>query len=293
MPEEQIASLEPSQEAPIPDELNAADVGDELEGAEALDAETEQPESDVAEEGQPEEKKGRTAKYIDKLKQERTETLADRDEWRRFALKLQEQVAPKPTAPELPEQTIEPDMSDVPKPKWEDFQTEEEYQDARVAWQAEKVYRQKELKRYQVAIREEQRQEKTRFEGWLGEAEAKYQDFRNVALKPYEAGGPAITLEMDAAIRSDPLGADIAYHLGRNPRESERIAAMKPLDQIREIGKLSAKLENQSIKPKPRTQSSAPAPTRGPSTSAETPRKDPTKMSFSEYTAWREGGGGR
>ena len=51
---------------------------------------------------------------------------------------------------------------------------------------------------------------------------------------------------------------DIAYHLGSHPKEAQRIAALSPLSQIREIGKLEAKLLAEPAKPK--APSKAPAP---------------------------------
>lgn len=252
----------------------------EEEVAEEPTAEEAAPPEDVAEEVKPE--KGRTAKYIDRLKE-------DRNDWRKAYFKLQEQIEvkkePEPPAVVVP---VEPDMSDLPKPKWENFETEEAYREAEIEWQAEKVFRKKELQRHQQVIQQQQRQEKAQFESWLDAGNSKFEDFQAVAMKKYEQGGPAITLEMDQAIRSDDLGHEIAYHLGKNPEESRRIAALSPIAQIREIGKLSARLEKETIQPEPRTRTAAPAPTKGPAGGSESPGpKDPMKMEWKDFEAMR------
>ena len=51
---------------------------------------------------------------------------------------------------------------------------------------------------------------------------------------------------------------DVAYYLGKNPKEAERIVSLPTLSQVREIGKLEAKLLAEPAKPK--TPSKAPAP---------------------------------
>ncbi len=91
--------------------------------------------------------------------------------------------------------------------------------------------------------------------GWesqVDKAEDKYDDFREVVgeLTPDSA--------FVAAIMEADNGADIAYHLGKNPKEAARIAGLPPRSQIREIGKLEAKLA--STPEKPKTPSKAPAP---------------------------------
>ena len=80
----------------------------------------------------------------------------------------------------------------------------------------------------------------------------KYEDFDTVVgeLKPVSPLVMAI-MEADNA-------PDLAYHLGKNPREAERISKLPVLSQIREIGKLEAKLAAEPVKPK--TPSKAPAP---------------------------------
>jgi hypothetical protein len=50
------------------------------------------------------------------------------------------------------------------------------------------------------------------------------------------------TTPMADAIKTSDDGAAVAYHLAQNPDEARRIAALNPLAQVREIGRLEAKL---------------------------------------------------
>ena len=97
-------------------------------------------------------------------------------------------------------------------------------------------------------------------------AEDKYEDFTSVVgdLKPVNA---FVTSIMDAE-----NGEDVAYHLAKNPKEARRIAALPPLSQAREVGKLEAKLQAEPAKPK--TPSKAPAPIKPLAGSGATPGSD-------------------
>lgn len=69
------------------------------------------------------------------------------------------------------------------------------------------------------------------------------------------------TQDMAAAIKTSDEGAAVAYHLAQNPTEARRIAALNPLAQVREIGKLEAKLAAPAASSTPiKTVSTAPGP---------------------------------
>ena len=55
---------------------------------------------------------------------------------------------------------------------------------------------------------------------------------------------PAVQISppMAAAIMQMEQGADVAYHLGKNPAEAARIAALPPLNAVFELGRLAASL---------------------------------------------------
>ncbi len=85
------------------------------------------------------------------------------------------------------------------------------------------------------------------------EARTKYDDFEQVAYNPKLP----ITNVMAETIQSSDIGPELAYYLGSNPKEADRISRMTPLGQAKEIGKIEAKLVSTPLIKKT---TSAPAP---------------------------------
>lgn len=110
-----------------------------------------------------------------------------------------------------------------------------------------------EAKQRQESAQQERQRLITAWDAKVDRAAEKYDDFDTVVgeLKP--------TAPFVAALMEADNGEDIAYHLGKHPKEAQRIAALSPLSQVREIGKLEAKLALEAEKPK-KEPSKAPAP---------------------------------
>jgi hypothetical protein len=85
------------------------------------------------------------------------------------------------------------------------------------------------------------------------EARDKYEDFEAIAYNPTLP----VTDVMAMAIQASEIGPELAYHLGKNPKEARRIAALHPLLQAKELGKLEVKL---SAPPPPKSSSAPPPP---------------------------------
>ena len=113
------------------------------------------------------------------------------------------------------------------------------------------------------------------------EAQERYSDFDSVVTEKT----PIAPHTAELIVQSD-VGADVAYHLGSNPKLAYAMAQMNPVEAAREFGKLEATLSA----PKTRNKTNAPDPVNPvrPKASATT---DPTKMSVDEYRAWRAAGG--
>ena len=82
---------------------------------------------------------------------------------------------------------------------------------------------------------------------------------------------------------------ELAYYLGKNPEEFDKIAKMQTIAQVsRYIGKLEAQMNTESPTPakKPAQASKAPAPLSPLKASSSTATKDPEKMSMDEFVAW-------
>jgi hypothetical protein len=77
-------------------------------------------------------------------------------------------------------------------------------------------------------------------------------------------------------------GADIAYHLGKNPAEAAKLVNLSPVQLGRAIAKLEANLSPPSVN----TPTKAPEPIK-PSGNRATVDKDPAKMTDKEFNEWR------
>jgi hypothetical protein len=126
------------------------------------------------------------------------------------------------------------------------FESTEAYADALAYQKAEELIAKREAAKQQSQVLES-------YHDLEEEARTKYDDFEQVAYNPKLP----ITNVMAETIQSSDIGPELAYYLGSNPKEADRISRMTPLSQAKEIGKIEAKLV--SSPPIKRT-TSAPAP---------------------------------
>lgn len=140
------------------------------------------------------------------------------------------QPSPQPSNPVVPEQ----------------FESTDAYVEALAAQKAEEL----------LARREQERQRNEILESYHDKEEKareKYDDFEQVAYNP----NLPITDVMAQSIQASDIGPEVAYHLGVNPKEAERIARLPPILQAKEIGKIEAKL---AADPPVKKMTSAPTP---------------------------------
>ena len=126
-------------------------------------------------------------------------------------------------------------------PPADQFESVDAYAQALAEKKAQELIQQRELERQQSELLESyaEREEAAR---------DKYEDFESVVYNP----NLRITTLMAQTIQASDIGPDIAYHLGANPKEANRIAQLPPLLQAKEIGKLEAKLaDNPPVVRKP------------------------------------------
>jgi hypothetical protein len=126
------------------------------------------------------------------------------------------------------------------------FESTEAYADALAYQKAEQLIAQREAAKQQSQVLESYHEREE-------EARSKYEDFEQVAYNPKLP----ITNVMAEAIQSSDIGPELAYHLGTNPKEADRISKLPPLAQAKEIGRIEAKL---AADPPVKRTSSAPAP---------------------------------
>ena len=227
----------------------------ELEATAAPDPEVTTPEEKPAEQT-----KVFSQEEVDALIGKRLAREQRKWERQQQALKAQQPVAP----------------AELPPP--EQFDSTEAYAEALAQRKAEELLAQREAQRQQAEMLEA-------YSELEEEARAKYDDFEQVAYNPRLP----ITDTMAQAIRASDIGPEIAYYLGSNPKEAERISRLPGILQAKELGKVEAKLASD---PPTKKTSNAPAPitpvtTRsagGPAYDTTDPRSIKT-MSTSEWIA--------
>lgn len=168
----------------------------------------------------------------------------------------------------------------VPKdlPPVDQFESPEAYAEALAMKKAEELLQQRELQKQQAAIEDAYAEREE-------DARSKYDDFEQVAYNP----NLRVTDVMAETIKASDIGPDLAYWLGGNPKEAERISRLSPLLQAREIGKIEAKL---GAEPPKKKTSSAPEPIRpvtartvNPGITDTTDPRSTQTMSASEWIA--------
>ena len=207
------------------DEVSQAEVpAPELEATVAPVSEVQTPEVTEDQVEQQEEKKYSQAE-IDAMIGKR---LAR--EQRKWERERAQQPPAAPAAPVVPEQ----------------FSTTEDYVEALALQKADQLLTQREQQKHQKEVIEAYHDREE-------EARNKYDDFEQVAYNP----NLPITNEMAQAIQYSDIGPDLAYHLGANPKEAERISRLPPILQAKEIGRIEAKL---AADPPTKKTTSAPTP---------------------------------
>lgn len=131
-------------------------------------------------------------------------------------------------------------------PPLEQFESPDAYAEALAERKAEELLARREAQRQQSEILEAYHDKEE-------EARTKYDDFEQVAYNP----NLRITDVMAQSIQASDIGPDVAYYLGANPKEADRISRLQPILQAKEIGKIEAKLASD---PPAKKTSSAPAP---------------------------------
>ena len=227
---EQEAPLAPS--AP---EVQAQPVNDEAKNAALapapIDGEA-KPDPIPADQSESRDNRGRDRRKISRLYREAAEAKAERDLFKR---QLEE---------------LKPKSSDPGEPKLENFSDIEEFRKAVAKHSSDQAV--KEYTAKQQTETQKQAQARLASEWEEKAAKSKYEDFDEVV------GEITPTTPWATALMHAENGDEIAYHLGKNIKDARRIAALPPVLQILEIGKLWATLA--ATPQTPKTPSRAPAP---------------------------------
>lgn len=280
---------------PISAEVNTITAKSEPEAAEAGDAEANTPEADepdpeaVPESGEVappvKEAKG-VGKKLAALEAEKaalTRRAEIAEAERRTALAAIEQLSAKPTPTDT--------TPVAPRPERKAFDTPEAYDSALIEWASNETAAKTEAKLSaqqaaakkvadDAAIVADHNRKAATWNEQRTAAIEKYPDFADVA----ESDAVTITFPMRDAIFGSENGTDVAYYLGQNPAEAAKIAALPMVNQIYEIGRISARL----AVPAPIKVTKTPAPVKPIGARSSAGPKALSEMSMDEYAATRQ-----
>ena len=207
----------------------------EAPGASETDASDHDSEHD--EEAKSERKKsGGFQRRIDELTKRYAE---ERREKERLLALVEATVRPQQREPD-------PAPNTAQEPKREAFDDYEAYLDARAEWKAEARLS---ARMQEMEARRQQEAAQAQRESLASDWDRKMQRAaeRNPEINP-DMPVPRMPASMAQAIVESDVGPEIVFHLAHNPAEAARIAALSPLSQARELGKLELQLATKPVK---------------------------------------------
>lgn len=169
--------------------------------------------------------------------------------------------------------------------------TLEQYGYDQDAWaQAYEQWAQAGIERQQVAQQEAQQkqqeyqqqlQKQMQLQQRVAEAQTKYPDFMAKVFDPQLPSLQSLNRAAYEAVLDSDSMADVAYYLADNPAEVYKFSSMSPIQAVKEIARIEAKLSKPAKK-----LTQAPPPPSQVTGKAESV-KDPTNMSIEEWMSWR------
>jgi len=168
------------------------------------------------------------------------------------------------------------------KPVLDDYDTYEEHQEALVDWKLDQraaaIESQKSLKTQAEKQAEVQATVESSAAFLVAEGSSLHPDFTQVAgsISPL-----VMNNDMVMALAESEQGAEVAYHLGKNPAEAAQFQNLNPVQMGRALARLESVLSQKSA-----TKTKVPEPI-APSGSAAAVKKDPAAMTDNEFAKWR------
>lgn len=194
---------------------------------------------------------------------------------------MRRKETPTETVPEKP--VYQAPVFDKPRPRSDDFEDYAQYEDARDAWLSEKAehnaYHKAKAEIEESRRRQEAESHLASYNTWKRQGMEKYQDFEQVITS--SGNVPEV---MSQAVREANNSHEVAYYLGKNPQEFQRIASLSPIKQAMEVAQISVTLASKTVKPK--TIPNA-APPITPVTPKATPNVSLADMSMDDFIAYR------
>lgn len=202
---------------------------------------------------------------------------------------------PQKAAPAEPAKPTADDKNDDGTWKYRDASGQvdwDKYTDAKAEYAADLKQRQYEARQAQERGEAANAEAAARVKAHADKARKAHPDFDTVMAKVANTDADRVPQFVLNYIFESEHGAEIAYHLAKNPEESKRIATLKPILGLAELGTLAATLSkpvsaNTGAAPVVRERGGAPPPITPLSGSGTgSVNTDPAKMNFKELRAY-------
>lgn len=266
-------------DVPVEEEVTEEVIEEEVAEEPAEEAEAEpaaESEASVDETPDADELQGDIDK-LTRLRDERKKRAREAAYWKRQELKATA-ASPQPAQQEPEPATV----AAQPRPREEDFEDYEQYQDAVVDWKVDqKLIKERKEREAREASAQYQNREQGLYDK-LDRGFEKHNDF-DIVFQPQ---APITPLIKDCLMEVENP-EDVAYYLCKHPTEAVRIGRLRsPLAAAREIAKIETQLSETSHTPTTtRKVTQAPAPIK-PVGGASEVAEDPEKMSMTDYRKW-------
>ena len=265
------------------DYLNSNEEEDESEDHDDEDEDDETDEEEQEVEKQP--KKNGFKKRIDKLTKRNSEYEA------RIA-QLESQLGGN-NGKQNPAQVETPVVvEELKEPNINDFEEYTDYVKALAKYEINQENKALKVKQEEELIKKEAEQITTKYRERVEEAKKRYGSDKWNGLQKIDL---PLSIQMRAEIMQSEVGPDILFYLYHNLEENKKINSLTPAGQIKELTKLELKISNKLADKTPKKGeetkekiSKAPAPVKPISSKTDGKTfRDPNKMSFQEYKAWK------
>lgn len=170
----------------------------------------------------------------------------------------------------------------------------DKYTDAKADYAADAKMKERDAKEAQQRADAQQAEAAARVKANADKARKAHPDFDKVMAGVANTDADRVPQFVLNYIFESDSGAEIAYHLAKNPEDSKRIASLKPILGLAELGKLADKLQpaagvspGNGAAPPVRERGGAPPPITPLSGSGSgSVNTDPAKMNFKELRAY-------
>lgn len=255
-------AVEGAQAATLPDEKPVAQEAQAQE--QVTQQEPASAETDAQKEERARDEKGRFQKRVNELTKKTWDARREADQYRQ-RLEAAEAELSRFRQPAAPDPNVNPEA-------YVQHLAREEARRLFESAQAERAQQQEQERIRDVAQRYGQREM---------EYAAQHEDYAEAADAFVSMAGQNLALA--EVLMSSEHGPAVVHYLGRHLDEAAQIVTLPPHLAAAEIARIEARLSA----PKPTATTRAPAPVPTLASSAVV-QKDPSKMSYADYKAWRQ-----